>query len=519
MITRIELFNFMSHEHTVIELSSGLTVLVGENNTGKSAVISALQALCRNASGDFMVRHGKKDCRVTVSTSEGHELEWRRNKGVVSYTLNGRTVHRLRGSLPEDLHSLLRLPLVEAEKDYFDIHFGEQKDPIFLLNQSPAKRAAFFASSSDTSKLVEIQNVHRTKVQEAKAGKKQLRAEKERAEARMEILRPVDKIESDLLYLEKEHVRLLKVMSRAEKLHDLNLILEKKTGEVEVLQCAKRTFLELKGPPVLQVLRPLEKLAGDLEKSIFETKSGEKRAESLDPLVPPPELERTVPLRSLSENMDTSLREFEYLRKKEGVLSPLQPRPKLADTRGLQALIREMENTRAALGDYSGRKSALDFLANPPVFKECARLRWLTDQLEKGFFSLDRARQESAILEKCQPPPEQARTKHVKQLIKSIERQMQVVHGYTAREKILSVRLCPLPEQAPLENVLNMAARLEKAVREVKKNEKTLKDTKAACARAEKKLRAVVAKMGACPTCGQKMDFEHLVNRPGFGEV
>ena len=36
MITRIELTNFMSHKHTVIEPAAGLTVLVGPNNIGKS---------------------------------------------------------------------------------------------------------------------------------------------------------------------------------------------------------------------------------------------------------------------------------------------------------------------------------------------------------------------------------------------------------------------------------------------------------------------------------------------------
>ena len=45
MIRRLELRNFMSHQHTVLDLNDGLTVLVGENNCGKSAVVSALQVL------------------------------------------------------------------------------------------------------------------------------------------------------------------------------------------------------------------------------------------------------------------------------------------------------------------------------------------------------------------------------------------------------------------------------------------------------------------------------------------
>ena len=68
MIKTVELKNFMSHRHTTIELSGGLNVLIGQNNSGKSAIIAALQILCRNQSGDFMVRHGADECSIRVVT-------------------------------------------------------------------------------------------------------------------------------------------------------------------------------------------------------------------------------------------------------------------------------------------------------------------------------------------------------------------------------------------------------------------------------------------------------------------
>ena len=52
MIKRIALDNYMSHSHTVIGPADGLTILLGENNCGKSAVVSALQTLCTNGRGD-----------------------------------------------------------------------------------------------------------------------------------------------------------------------------------------------------------------------------------------------------------------------------------------------------------------------------------------------------------------------------------------------------------------------------------------------------------------------------------
>ena len=77
LIRRIELRNYMSHARTVIDLAEGLTVLVGPNNCGKSAIVSALQTLCQNTTGDYMRRHGERECSVRVATDDGHVLEWR----------------------------------------------------------------------------------------------------------------------------------------------------------------------------------------------------------------------------------------------------------------------------------------------------------------------------------------------------------------------------------------------------------------------------------------------------------
>src|SRR3954451_9603772 len=98
----------MSHARTEIEPAAGLTVLIGPNNCGKSAVVSALETLARGTRGDFMVRHGEKLCSVTVETDDGHVITWKRKGKVVSYAIDGREVHR---DTPDDLHEYLKLPL------------------------------------------------------------------------------------------------------------------------------------------------------------------------------------------------------------------------------------------------------------------------------------------------------------------------------------------------------------------------------------------------------------------------
>ena len=163
MIKRIELVNFMSHEHTVIEPSSGLTVLIGPNNCGKSAIVTALQILCNNPKSTYVLRHGAKECKIILETDSGDVIQWSRKKsGSPKYVINGELFDRLNGKVPESLHAILRMPQVQVDKESFDVHFGEQTSPLFLLGDKEKAAAQFFASSSDAIRLVEMQDRHKS---------------------------------------------------------------------------------------------------------------------------------------------------------------------------------------------------------------------------------------------------------------------------------------------------------------------------------------------------------------------
>lgn len=197
MIRKITLSSYMSHVHTELDLAPGLTVLVGPNNCGKSAVVSALESLCRNTAGDFMIRHGAREATVTVETDDDHVIAWKRREQTASYVIDGREIHRLgRGSVPDDLHEKLRLPLVRSEQDSveFDVHLGHQKEPVFLLDRPASQRATFFASSSDARHLLRMQQLHRQHVQESRAALHRARQEIADLQEQVEVLAPVDRL-------------------------------------------------------------------------------------------------------------------------------------------------------------------------------------------------------------------------------------------------------------------------------------------------------------------------------------
>ena len=201
MIKRIELINFMSHRHTVIEPSAGLTVLIGPNNCGKSAIVTALQILCHNDNSTYVLRHGAKECRIIVETNEGDRVEWIRKKsGSPSYLINGKEYDRLNNKesgAREELKRILKMPRLEFDNNQkFDVHVGEQKNPIFLLGDKGKGAAQFFASSSDAIRLVEMQALHKKNVSANKSERKRIAMQQTQVGEALECLTPIPELAS-----------------------------------------------------------------------------------------------------------------------------------------------------------------------------------------------------------------------------------------------------------------------------------------------------------------------------------
>src|SRR5688572_23525000 len=252
MIRRIVLDNFMSHAHSEFDLAgAGLTVICGPNNCGKSAVVSAIELVCFNTPGDFMVRHDADQAEVTIETDDGHTLVWRRHtKGGASYVIDGREVHRLgKGGLPDDLHEHLRLPKVEHDgRAPFDVHIGRQKQPIFLIDDESGT-AAFFSAASDAQRLLEIQKRHKTKVGEQRAVERTLRGELERLDQQLGALEPLDAMVGALEQLELEHAALCASVNDEQATSALVEKLEEVAARVARQHARAKLLDELRPPP------------------------------------------------------------------------------------------------------------------------------------------------------------------------------------------------------------------------------------------------------------------------------
>lgn len=168
-LTEIRLQNFLSHQDTTIPLVPGVTVLTGENDVGKSAVAQAFRAVAYNDAGDAMIRHGADSAVVTIRFLDGTAVQWERmRKGtpkVVYRRLQGDTVEQETPSareIPDWVAKLLGIRL----QDDLDVQIGDQKSPVFLLQETPAKRAQILDIGRESQYLRKMREQWKRQVEE-----------------------------------------------------------------------------------------------------------------------------------------------------------------------------------------------------------------------------------------------------------------------------------------------------------------------------------------------------------------
>ena len=335
MLKKITLINFMSHQNTVIEPAEGLTVIAGENNCGKSAIVTAIQCVCFHATGNYMVRHGEKECRVIVETDDGHVVEWKRTNRKVSYVVNGEAIDRTQGKVPDKVKQALRMSKVKAENEEFDVHFADQKKPVFLLDGTAGQRAAFFASSSDAAKLIEMQSLHKNKLGDAQRQVKEKQRRENTLLGRIEKLKPLESIESEIAIADRESAEIRKSDQLIQKLDDI-------VSEIRLAQHQSSHYSEL--------TRCLNGV-------------GEK-----------PDFAEATPLQEMLQQLRLATIEKNYNGHSLGALQGLPDLPKQSDSGNLEQLMDELKEIQRRLQENGGAVQVLELPAVPDVETEKSRI-------------------------------------------------------------------------------------------------------------------------------------------------
>ena len=135
MTVKIRVQDFQSIEDAEIEVS-GLTVITGQNNSGKSAILRAVFGMFTNTRGTKYVRHGKPHCTVTLTFADGQTLTWEKGEKVNRYKVNGKDLNKVgAGVVPPEVDAFGILPVHAAGRELWPQFAQQFTGQVFLLDQ------------------------------------------------------------------------------------------------------------------------------------------------------------------------------------------------------------------------------------------------------------------------------------------------------------------------------------------------------------------------------------------------
>jgi ATPase involved in DNA repair len=442
MIQTIILEDFMAHERTELELGPGVTALTGANNTGKSAIVEALRCVTTNPSMSHCIRHGAKEARVTVIMDDGAKVVWIRKKRSAGYeiTLPGRDepeepFWKLQGKVPDEVRALLRLDQVELETGRsVDVHVGNQREPVFLLNRPDSDAAAFFAASTESAHLLAMQNVLKRRTTDAKRRERELED------------------------------RLAGIEARLDGLAELPAIGLRMERAQELESTARR--LQAETPRLEEHLATVSRLA----------------------------------------------RIRDARRQSATILKSVEPVPNLNHVDGLAAVVRGLDSLSQRMNAARDAGAALAGLGAPPATEDTRRLAVLCDDLRKVSVALRKTEERNGAMTGLDAPPDRENTSHLSELIDELIALRCRVDRLSRWEEVLRTVAEPpaLAQDTRLESLVadirGLAARRaagEAALAALESELRTVRDT----------LAARLEELGACPTCGAKVDAQSFLER------
>lgn len=202
----LELQNFRGHVYTRVPLAPGVTAITGPNNYGKSAILASIAAVA-GSSTDSDIRHGAPEAAVTLGVEGGRAVRWtRRRQGSpkVIYELLDADENVLRTwngvAVPTEVAEILRLEPLEG----LDVQLARQTSPVFLLDQSPSKRALILSVGREGARSQHLFKVWKDRVAEDRRLVAQGEQEMGTLLAALEALKDIDVLTEDLAGLREK---------------------------------------------------------------------------------------------------------------------------------------------------------------------------------------------------------------------------------------------------------------------------------------------------------------------------
>jgi len=198
MFDQLTIKDFQSHSSSTLQFSPKVNIISGESNSGKTAIIRALNLVINNRpSGNSFIRDNcedssvvlkKKNCSITRSTKKKGTIKniysLDNGEDKIDFTAFGTSV-------PEEIVDVLNLS---------DINVQQQHSPYFLVFDSPGQVALYIRSIAELDEIDNLVSGFQSNITSTTKDVKYLKSEKKIVDLQLQDLSkiPLDKFEKIL---------------------------------------------------------------------------------------------------------------------------------------------------------------------------------------------------------------------------------------------------------------------------------------------------------------------------------
>lgn len=156
-IKAVHLLGFQSHVNTLIDLSGGLTVLTGETDSGKTAIIRAIRwVTLGEPSGEDFVNKAVGSTTVTLIMANGDAIVKTRKSGKTSYQIkyaDGVETTYEKAEVPEEVQEITGIKATAFADFETTLNFAYQLEQPFLLGHTASTGAKVLGKLAGTESV------------------------------------------------------------------------------------------------------------------------------------------------------------------------------------------------------------------------------------------------------------------------------------------------------------------------------------------------------------------------------
>ncbi len=149
MLTKLELLNFQKHAHLEIDFTSGVNIIFGQTDAGKSCIRRALSWVFFNEpKGDVVRKTGTKKTSAKVTLDNGAQVERIKSSSANAYILyvndEEKRFDAIGKGIPEEVLKILKAVPIIVDGEKLNLNIADQIALPFLLDKPATFRSKLF---------------------------------------------------------------------------------------------------------------------------------------------------------------------------------------------------------------------------------------------------------------------------------------------------------------------------------------------------------------------------------------